>query len=179
MAANDTLVDRGTFKKSGMPVAGPNIGDMVFGNVFFVDPVNGSDSNDGKNQKDAFAKLSYAHSKCVAGQNDVVYLIGNGATSGSARETETLVWSKNATHLIGIAAPTAVASRARYSSASGTTYATLYTHSADGCIVSNVHMYQDYATSAANICANVTGQRNYFENCHFAGGGNATGAEKM
>lgn len=175
--ANENLIDRGTFKAKGIPILGPSIGGMVFGNVFFVDPANGSDGNTGKNPKAAFAKLSYAHGKCVAGQNDVVYLIGNGATSGSARETETLVWSKNATHLIGLAAPTNVAARARYSSASGTTYATLYTHSADGCIISNVHMFQDYATDAANICANVTGQRNYFYNCHLAGGGNATGAD--
>jgi len=162
----------------GVPVL-PGAG--LFGQdsqVFFVDPARGSDSNLGTDSGAPLAKLSTAHTKCIAGQNDVVYLIGNGATSGTARETTTLTWSKNATHLIGIAAPGFIAQRARISPASGTSNVTpILTVSASGCQFQNLHLFQNFSTDAANICVEITGERNVFINVHMAGGGNATGAD--
>jgi len=113
----------------------------------------------------------------TAGKNDVAYLIGNGASSGSGRLTTELDWNKNACHLIGIAAPSMVAGRARIAWLSTATKEdTLFTLSASGCIISNIHFFQDYDTAAAQQAMVVTGERNYIANCHIAGGGNATGA---
>lgn len=159
----------------GIPVL-PTAGLIFTGKAFFVDAVTGSNGNNGKSVKKAFATLSKAHSAMTAGKNDVVYIIGNGAMSGTTRESETLVWSKNACHIIGIAAPTRVAQRARMSWTSGVSDQTLVTFSADGCVVANTHFVQDHDTGEANTCIAMTGQRNYFVNCHIAGGGHITGA---
>ena len=161
----------------GIPVVPANLFGRT-SKAFFVDPVNGSDGNRGTDIRQPLATLSQAHSLCTAGNNDVVYLIGNGLTSGTARETGTLTWSKDSTHLIGICSGNHIAQRARISSASGTTFATMMTVSADGCRFENIHVFQDYNTAATNACLNVTGERHAFVNCHFAGGGAATGADQ-
>jgi len=165
----------GGVSSMGVPMLGPLFG--TDSKAFFVNPSNGSDGNNGLSPKRALSKVSKAHSLCVAGRNDVVYLIGNGATSGTARETATITWSKNATHLIGVAAPGLVAQRARISPASGTSNVTpILTVSGSGCLFSNLHLFQNFSTDAANVCVEITGERNVFQRCHIAGGGNATGA---
>ncbi len=162
----------------GIPLLG---GGMVpFGptsKVFYVAGNVGSDGNDGRTPKKALKTVSKAHSLMTANSNDVCFVMGNGATGGTARETATIAWTKDGTHLIGVSAPGLVAQRARISTASGTTDVTpIITVSGDGCMFAGLHFFQDFATSAENICVNVTGFRNVFINCHIAGGGNATGA---
>lgn len=162
----------------GIPIIGSSAPFGRLSKVFFVDPVNGSDGDKGISSSKPLKTLSKAHSLCTAGRNDVVYLMGNGQTSGTARETATLVWSKDATHLIGVAAPGFIAQRARISTASSTSAVTpIMTVSADGCMFQNLHLFQDFSTDAANICVEITGERDVFINCHIAGGGNATGAD--
>jgi hypothetical protein len=145
-----------------------------------VDPANGSDGNTGKAWDDAYKTLGKAHTKATAGKNDVVWLIGNGAASGSARLSATLTWSKNATHLIGIAGPTRVGGRARIApTASTTLFTPMVTWSADGCYVDNIHMFHGFDDESTAIgCLNVTGQRNYFSNCHIAGIGHAEAGDQ-
>ncbi len=146
--------------------------------TFFVHGANGSDGNDGRTPKKALAKVSKAHSLMTANSNDVCFVMANGANSGQVGETATITWSKDGTHLIGVAAPGLVAQRAKISpeGASVTDVTPVLTVSADGCMFSGLHFFQNWATSAANICVNVTGFRNVFLNCHIAGGGHATGA---
>lgn len=93
-------------------------GNQGNGNVFFCDPANGNDNSDGTAPSRAVASLQTAHDLTTAGNNDIVFLIGDGSTSATARLTTTLTWSNNATHLIGITAPTRIAQRARISHAS-------------------------------------------------------------
>ena len=141
---------------------------------YFVDAANGSDSNDGLTPASALATIGAAEAKCVANQHDTVFYL---ASSSSVSLTEALVWDKNYTHLIGIAAPTMVGQRARIFQTSTLTGASpLITISASGCIFKNLYIFQgvDDATSLINV--SVTGGRNYFENVHFAGGGHATQA---
>lgn len=161
----------------GVPVLGAG-GILSGGSHFFVDPVNGSDGNDGRSWSKAFSTLSQAHTACTAGKHDVVYLIGNGQTSGTARLDETLVWSKDTTHLIGTDAPTKVGQRSRIATTSGVDFTPLVTLSADGCVFANVHMFHGYATAEAQICLNVTGERNLIDGCHIAGMGNATAGDQ-
>ena len=141
---------------------------------FFLDAANGSDSNDGLSVEHPFATLAAAYAACTANQHDTIFYI---AGSSSVTISTALDWSKNYTHLIGIAAPTEVAQRARFFQLSTLTGASpLLTVSATGCIFKNFYLFQgvDDATSLINV--SVTGGRNYFENVHFAGGGHATQA---
>lgn len=189
-----TTVADGLYQFGGMPVTGgipPLFGKDA--KAFFVDPVNGSDGNPGDAPQRAFASLYRAHYMMTAGRNDVCFLLGNGATSGTARlslanaiaaqgPSETpatsgeLVWSKDACHLIGIAAP-GMNSRARIATPTGTYTAATFgsnnmmTVSADGCYIANISLTQSFSTgNAAEITLTVSGERNVFSNVFSSGG---------
>jgi hypothetical protein len=176
----------------GIPVLGSGI--PFTGKYFFVDPEHGSDGNSGLSPKKALKTLYKAHALCTAGNNDVVYLIGNGGTTATARlskanavlvdptaTTGTLTWSKNATHLIGITAPT-VNGRARIAPTTTETITTfgsgsMIVVSAAGCLFSNISAYQGFATGGASeICWEDSGGRNSYINCTIQGMGDAGSA---
>jgi len=149
-------------------------GMPVVGNTYYVDPTNGNDGNGGQHHDDAFATLPTAYAAATAGQHDVIYYI---AGTSSLSLSETLTWAKSYTHLVGIAAPTLTAQRARiFQDASATGLSPLLDITASGCIFSNFYIFQgvDDATSLINV--RVRGGRNFFNNVHFAGGGHATQA---
>lgn len=139
------------------------------GNSYYVDPANGSDTNSGLSPDYALSTLTAAHDKCTANNNDTVYLIANnsGITLSAA-----LDWSKDYTHLIGLCAPVYAGKRARIFQAAAATGIDLLTFSGSGCIVKNIYAFHGVNDATSKICATVTGERNYFENCHFAGIGN-------
>ena len=145
-----------------------------YSNFYFVDPANGSDSNDGLRPEKPLASLLAAYNLCTANQHDTVVYI---SSSSSISLTAALTWSKNYTHLVGMCAPTGAAQRSRIFQTSTLTGASpLLTISASGCIFKDFYIFQgvDDATSLINV--SVTGGRNYFENVHFAGGGHASQA---
>lgn len=178
----------GLFQYGGMPVT-PGVPVPFTGNSWWVDPVNGSDGNRGNKPSAAFSTLYAAHNAATAGNNDVVYLIGNGAASGSARlstalaqvvtstaTTGTLTWSKNATHLIGIGSTTMSSQRARIAPPSGTyTQATFGSGNfvvvtASGCYFSNFSVYNGFSTGGVNqIAWTDTGNRNSYTNVNILG----------
>lgn len=180
----------------GIPLLGGAAGIPFTGTYYFVDPANGSDGNKGTSPQKAFATLYKAHAACTAGKNDVVFLIGDGSTAATARlslanaqsadpaaTSGLLTWSKNATHLIGITAPTGVAQRARIAPPSGTYTVTTFGSAnfvnvtAVGCYFSNFSTFHGFSTGgAAQICWTDTGGRNYYENCNIAGMGDAGSA---
>lgn len=178
---------------SGLEVAGVPIitsGGAPFftGSWFFVDPVNGNDGNTGAADS-PLATLYKAHAKMTAGKNDVCVLVGNGSNTGTARlslalaqsvdssvTAGTLVWSKNACHLIGMTAPTMNFQRARIAPPTGvytvTTFgsANFVTVSAAGCYFANFSLFNGFSTGgAAQICWTDTGGRNYYNNVNFGG----------
>jgi hypothetical protein len=140
--------------------------------------------------------LYKAHSLCRDGNNDVVLLIGNGAASGTARlslaaaqavsssaSAGTLNWTKNATHLIGVAAPSTYAQRARLAPPTGTyTQATfgsgnLVVVTGSGCFFSNFSLFHGFSTGGVNqICWTDNGSRNAYSNIAFGGMGDAASA---
>jgi len=146
------------------------------GNVFFVRPNKGLDGNNGKNPTRAFKTLAKALSKCVANQNDTVYLMAESASASvtSDLQTATLDWNKNLVHLIGVCAPTAVSQRARIANAAASALSPVVTVSASGCNIQNLQIINEIADATALLAVEVTGERNYFENVHFAGVTNAT-----
>lgn len=164
------------------------------GQSYFVDPANGSDGNNGKKITQAFKTLYKAHAMCVAGNNDTVYLIGNGSTTATARmslalaqsidpavSVGTLVWSKNATHLIGVCAASQNR-RARIAPVTTETNAifgsgTMVSVTASGCAFQNLSAFEGFATGGASQIAWAdTGGRNRYDGVEFMGGGDTASA---
>lgn len=179
----------------GVPTMGMSGLPLTIGNVIFVDPVNGNDGNQGS-ADEPMQTLYGGFYRARDGKNDVIVLVGNGQASGSARlslanaqvwnsavTAGTLVWNKNAVHLVGMAAPTQVAQRARIAPPTGTyTQATFgsgnfVTVSGQGCIFSNISLFNGFSTGGVNqICWTDTGGRNYYNNVNFGGMGDAASA---
>lgn len=182
---------------AGVPTMGMGGAPLFTGKWFWVDPANGSDSNDGRSPQTAYATLYQAYAQMTAGKNDVCVLVGDGSTTGTARlstalaqtidstaTTGTLTWAKNACHLIGMTAPTMVSQRARIAPPSGTyTQATFGSGnfivvSASGCYFANFSIFNGFSTGGTNqIALTVSGGRNYFENVMIGGMGDAASAQ--
>lgn len=141
--------------------------------IFYVDGANGSNSNSGLEPWNALANLHEAHSRMTAGQDDTAVILSDGTTSATARIIETLTWSKNACHIIGLGAPS-MNPRSRIASLSTiTAFATFIKVTASGCRFQNFSIFNDYA-----IANQVTwwddGGRNYYKGVLFGGMGDAT-----
>lgn len=179
----------------GVPVLG-GVGGIPFnGNYYFVDPVTGADGNPGTSDL-PLATLYAAHGKCTAGNNDVVIIVGDGSTTATCRLSKALaqaydssatsgklIWSKNATHLVGMTAPTMYAQRARIAPPSGTYTVTTFgsadfiSVTASGCYFGNFSIFNGFSTGgAAQRCWVDTGGRNYYQNVQFGGMGDAGSA---
>lgn len=159
----------------GVPVVPGGIPFGKDSKVYFVDPVEGSDGNKGTEKDRPLKTLSKAHDLATAGQNDVVVLMSrtNSSSDTTDYQSETLVWSKDAVHLIGVNSGTNVAQRSRIAQLSTATgVAPLVTISADNCVWANVHVFHGVADATSIGAVNVTGERNHFVNCHIAGIGN-------
>lgn len=83
---------------SGVQVTtGPAYGEGVLvPNLFFVDAVNGSDSNDGRDPRTPLVTIQAAIDKCVTDRGDRIYIM-----PGSYDEN-LLLTGKNYVHLIGV-----------------------------------------------------------------------------
>lgn len=181
----------------GVPVLGSIQGIPFTGNYYFVDPVNGLDGNSGLSPSNALKTLYRAHALCTSGNNDVVVLIGNGAASGTARLSLALAqsvdptatsgvlnWTKSATHLVGVCAPTGVAQRARIAPPTGVYTAATFGSAnfvvvtGSGCYFANFSLFHGFSTGGTNqICWTDNGSRNAYSNVTFGGMGDAASAQ--
>ena len=156
------------------------------GLVYYCDPVNGLDTNNGQAPANGspgsgigpVQTLGAGYNLLRSGFNDTLILIGNGASSGSARIHANFVWSKSATRLIGICAPSAISQRARIANGtSDVAFANFFTVSGSGCLFQNLSFFQGFTAGiAAEILLTISGARNAFINCDFEGMGDTTGA---
>jgi len=154
----------------GVPLLGgntlPKMGGQ--GKVFFVDPALGSDSNNGTSPESALDTVAAAFALCTDKKGDTVYLLNDGTTSGTSRDTA-IVWNKSNTHLVGLCAP-AINARARI--APPTTDATdvdaytpYITISGNGCVFANISIFQGNSENTVpSVGLYVSGARNYFQN---------------
>lgn len=176
-----TLTKQGAFDADNMNAINQNFANLLpsQGRSYFVNPAAGADSNDGLTPQTAKLTLAAAYGLCQAGKNDIVYLLADGATTGTARVNESFTWSKNQTHLIGICAPVMVSQRSRIAPSSGTTaFTPFFTVSGSGCIFQNVQWFMGFSTgTTSQIGMVVSGSRNYFGNCHIAGMGDNESAQ--
>lgn len=173
------------FQFGGMPV-GAALGMGIMGGgakTWFVDPANGLTANGGDRQDQALASVGAAYAKTTDKQGDVIYYLNDGNTTGSSREsTIPLAWSNDNTHLVGCCAPVPMSQRARITPAStaALTANPVITVSGHGNTFSNLQIAH-FGANTDSIAArglDVTGNRNYFYNCHIVGVPNAhTGDE--
>ena len=139
------------------------------GNKFYLDPVNGSDNNDGLTFQTAKLTLLAAYTLLTANQNDTLYIIG-GASSVVLAAAFT--WDKSYTHLVGLGGNLKFGGRCRIGHA-GTAMSPMFTITGNGCIFSNIHFQHGQASATNLICVDIGdgtsshGLRNYFDNCHF------------
>jgi hypothetical protein len=157
----------------GMPLFGVGgVSSPFTGNYFWVDQTNGSDGNTGGPQ-DPFGSLTQALLKCAAGNNDVVFL------SGTYKPTATVAWSKNNTHLVGLA-PTGAFSTASISvantAATSGAFSPLVNVTATGCMFENITALSGIAQAATQVCWAEAGGTNTYIGCSFNQVGNATAA---
>jgi len=135
------------------------------GKKFFLDPVNGNDSYDGTSYATAKKTLASAYALLTANKNETLYIIG-GATANNI--TTAFTWAKSYTHCIGLAGPLRFGGRVRIGHA-GYPLATMFTISGNGCVFSNLHVQHGQASATNLTCVDISGLRNYFQNCHFEG----------
>jgi hypothetical protein len=148
--------------------------DLPFvGTHYFLDPTNGSDGNDGQTPDRAFASLPVAYAALTAGQHDTLFYI---AGSSSITLVAVLDWAKSYTHFVGIAAPSMLNSRARIFQTGDLNLSPLIIISGSGCVWKNIYVSQEANDTGSTQAVKVTGGRNYFSGCMFAGGGHATAA---
>lgn len=170
----------------GIPMIGGFGGIPLTGNWWFCDYANGNDGNagagaDGAGPDAPLKTISRALELATAGNNDVVVIMGDGSTTASQRLEESLDWSKNATHLIGMTAPVMEAQRARITTltTATTNINPLMTVSASGCIFANFSFFQGVGQATTDEkLIDITGDRNYFWNIQFGGMGNQVGADR-
>jgi len=186
---------------SGLEVAGvPTMGmsglPLTIGNVYFVDYARGSDGNSGA--ADAPLKTLYqAQNLMTDGNNDVAVIVGDGSTAATQRlslankqiidptaTNGTLVWAKDACHIVGMTAPTKVGQRARIAPPSGTYTASTFgadvfvSVTAQGCIFSNFSTFVGFSTGSASMVGwSDTGGRNYYQNVQLGGFGDTASAQ--
>jgi len=151
------------------------------GNVFYVRPRLGSDGQDGRTPQTAFKTLATALSKCVANQNDVVYLLAEGQSAADTTDYQAVAldWNKDNVHLIGIGSDAFINQRSRIAQLSSVkTIEDLFTVSADNCVIQNISVFQGVASSTATSprAMVVSGQHNHIVNCSISGNGDTAGS---
>lgn len=135
-----------------------------------------SDSNPGTFNR-PLKTISEAYDRCLGNRGEVIYVMAdtNSAADCTDDLSATLTWSKNGVHLIGLTAPSMVSQRARINQLSTATgVSPMVNVTGNNCVFANLQFFQGVADATSLINVQVTGQRNYFDNVHFAGVGNAT-----
>ncbi len=162
------------FQHGGAAVSGP----LSTGPAVYIKPGTGSDGHRGNRPDRSVKTLSKAQTLMPADKNGVIYLISedNSASGTTARISDaTFDFSNDGTKIQGINQNGMIGQRSRISNTSGIGAITpLITWSANNSSMSNVHVLYSEANASAKGCFDVTGERNYFYRCHFAGMASAT-----
>ena len=160
------------FQFGGAPVGAIQSVMLGGGNWYFCDPTHGKDSFDGTSPQTAKKTLLAAYTLTRDGYNDGVIYLG-GATADTPLVAFT--WSNNYCHLIGATnGLPGMGQRARLVNSSTYNLATLITFSGSGCLVANMQFFDGKNSAADGQCVVVSGSRNHFVNCFFAGMGDTT-----
>jgi hypothetical protein len=151
----------------------------IKGTWYFVNPQTGLSTNNGRSPDTPFDNITTAHTKVLANasRGDGIVLMSSGTTTDhtSYRLSAALDWSVNNCVVIGECAPLRFSHRCRVTPASGTEdLAQLITVSGYNNSFYNIQFFNGGSDAAALNAVAVTGNRNYFQNCHFYGAASAT-----
>ena len=145
------------------------------GQAIYCNPGATSGATQDGSEDKPYTSLPIAYAKTRTGKNDIVFLVGDGATGASFRPTDTLTFANNATHIFGIGAPS-YNPRARIATLSGATaFAAFIKVTGTGSMFSNLGIFNDNAI-AAQITWQDQGGRNYYNGVMFGGMADATSA---
>lgn len=142
-----------------------------YSRIFIVDPQYGDDDNTGLSLDAPKKSVASALADCVTNRNDCIVMVG-GPTADAI--TTAITWDKSYTHLVGLSADLGVGQRCRITGGTATDLAALITVSGNGCIFRNVQFANFADKDEDSGAAIVSGSRNLFQNCMFAGMGHAT-----
>ncbi len=175
-----------TFGDQVFQFGGSPVGFSGYTKVIHCKPGTGSDGNNGLTPITAVKTLTKAHNLLTADRNEAVFMYAedNSASGTTDSQSATLTWSKDGTHLIGINSDTFMGMRSRIAQLSTATgVSPLVDITASNCSWHNIHVLQGVADATSLIAVQITGERNLFSNCHFAGMGNdlqdATGGRSL
>jgi hypothetical protein len=134
------------------------------GFIYYLDPLNGVDSNDGMSPETAVKSLAIGYGKLRSGFNDTLIYLSN--TSTPINLSAAFTWSKNNAHLIGVSALQPYG-RARIGH--NADFTSLFTITGTGNQFKGIHwqMGRGSATNINCVVLGATASYNYFENCHF------------
>jgi hypothetical protein len=155
----------------------PTGGRFTNGKSWFVKPYSGLDANNAKSPTKAVKTLLHAKALASADRNDVVYFISESNTAASTTDYQSaaLDWSKDGVALIGINGGQRLSQRSRIAQLStATNVDDLFTVSANNCLISGIEVFHGVADATSVGAVLVSGSRNHFYNCHFAGIGHDT-----
>ena len=165
-----TFGDR-LYQMGGVPTS-PSLLGYGGGNEYFLDPLYGSDSNDGKTPGTAVLTWPVAYALLEDGKHDILYLLSRSTGLTVAAQ---MLWAKSYTHLVGVGAPTQTGQRARIFSPTTGTISPLFNITGTGCVFENFYIVQQSVNASALIDVTLAGGRNYFHKAHFTGPNNSTG----
>jgi len=137
----------------------------MFTKKFYVDPVNGSDGNPGTSLTNAKKTLAAGYALLKTNKNQALCLLPGASYHGL---TETFVWGKSFTHLIGLAGPGVYGGRCRvYDTAAFATI--LFSITGIGNIFKTIHWQRNFdsALGVQNVTVGAGASYNYFEDCQF------------
>jgi hypothetical protein len=148
-----------------LPVMGGRIAATGDAKVYFVDPANGSDGNNGFSPDKALNTVSAAYAKTVDKSGDTIYLLNDGNTTGSSVESATITWSNDNVHLVGLCAPVLLSQRARIVWQGAPVVTPLINVTGNGNLFSNISIIEETTQDGvASVGVRVSGARNYFHN---------------
>lgn len=142
------------------------------GKWYYCDPTFGTSGGDGLTPATANSSLLTVYNLCRDGYNDGVFFIG-GATSYAP--TAAFTWSKSYCHLIGLdnGLP-GMGQRCRIVNSGSNDLATLFTMSGSANLVANIQFYDGKSKAEVGQNVLVSGSRNHYVNCFFAGMADST-----
>lgn len=137
---------------------------------YYVDNVYGNDGNSGTDPSQAFKTIAKANTVMRSGYYDTCFIIGLGTAYVLAAP---LLITNSYVNFVGLCSNVQLSQRARITN--GTTLMSpMVTNSGTGNTFINLQ-FANFGndTTAAAICFEDTGQRNYYQACQFAGGGSS------
>ena len=150
----------------GIPLMGGGGIPAMFGQVWFVDYRNGSNSFSGEAPGEAFKTISKAYDSAASNRNDTILVDGDS----EVLEDSKIAWSKNRIHLVGLGGGFVHGQRARWApSAAGVIAAVDSTLEVSGVgnTFRNIKIVNTGTNAASIACLIDSGEANWYDNCSF------------